>query len=207
MTAGFESLEAVIADPVFPEVDVALRRGRHIAEQDRQWYTFLDEAGVFLETFYHRYHCDLVRVSDGYFFLLPSGELLGRGHVSSSAMLVGQTLALLSLDPSITESAGRIAVPLLLSTLQGIVGQDKLLSRLSGRRRSETGAEDEVRRVIRSAVGELKGLGFLDVEDGELLTRAPIMRFAEPVRGVGDGHARLEELIARGQLVPLEEDE
>lgn len=48
-----------------------------------------------LESFYQRYGCELVQRCDGYFYLRPSGERLGRRQLSADEMLVGQTLALL----------------------------------------------------------------------------------------------------------------
>ena len=69
--------------------------------------------------FYRRFGCELVQQSDGYFYLLPSGDRLGRRQLSAGEMLVGQTLALLYLDPA---------------TLQhgGVVGSEALLQRLAG---------------------------------------------------------------------------
>ncbi len=94
----FQSLEAAIADEHFPEVDLVLRRGRHIGRDDGTAYDYLVDAQALLEGFYARFGCELVQRSDGYFYLLPAGDRLGRRQLSAGEMLVGQTLALLYLD-------------------------------------------------------------------------------------------------------------
>src|SRR5688572_25401779 len=92
-TGGFRQLEDVIADESFPDVDLALRRGRHIHKRDERWYEFLLEAQGHLEAFYRRYGCELEQRSDGYFFLLPITDNLGKRHLGVAEMIVGQGLA------------------------------------------------------------------------------------------------------------------
>ncbi|MDF5948144.1 chromosome partition protein MukE [Pseudomonas aeruginosa] len=75
--AVFDSLEEVIVDERFPEVDLMLRRGRHIGRDDGCPYDYLVEAQALLEPFYRRFGCELIQQSDGYFYLLPSGERAG----------------------------------------------------------------------------------------------------------------------------------
>lgn len=109
----FLTLEAAIADEHFPEVDLMLRRGRHVGRDDGTAYDYLADAQALLEGFYRRFACELVQQSDGYFYLLPSGDRLGRRQLSAGEMLVGQTLALLYLDParrSSSRTSGRSAI-------------------------------------------------------------------------------------------------
>src|SRR5687767_10921149 len=102
--ANFERLEDVVLDEVFPDVDLALRRGRHLDRDDASWYSFLVDAQAQLEAFYRRFGCELVHKSDGYFYLLPTSDKLGRRHLSQAEMLVGQALTLLYLDPHTVQS-------------------------------------------------------------------------------------------------------
>ena len=90
--SSFESLEAVIQDESFPDTDLALRRGRHIGRDDPS-YDFLVDAASHLEPLYRRFGCELVQRSDGYFYLLPSGDRLGRRHLSTAEMLVWARVA------------------------------------------------------------------------------------------------------------------
>ena len=86
------ALGDVVADELFPDLDLALRRGRHIDREDTLWYTFLVDAQALLEAFYRRFGCELIHPADGYFYLLPTGDKLGRRHLSVPEMLVGQAL-------------------------------------------------------------------------------------------------------------------
>ena len=61
--AVFDSLEEVIVDERFPEVDLMLRRGRHIGRDDGCPYDYLVEAQALLEPFYRRFGCELDRKS------------------------------------------------------------------------------------------------------------------------------------------------
>ena len=96
--SGYALLQDVIMDPDFPDLDLALRRGRHVDRDDAAWYALLADAQELLETFYRRYGCELIHKTDGYFYLLPTGEKVSRKQLSASDMLVGQALALLYLD-------------------------------------------------------------------------------------------------------------
>jgi chromosome partition protein MukE len=131
----FHSLEEVILDESFPEVDLDLRRGRHIGRDDGAAYDFLVDALDYLEPLYKRFGCDVIQRSDGYFYLLPSGDRLGRRQLSAGEMLVGQALALLYLDPSTLQRGGVVARGTLLERLAGLVGTETLVRTLNPRRR------------------------------------------------------------------------
>jgi chromosome partition protein MukE len=54
----------------------------------------------------------------------------------------------------------------------------------------------------------LASLGFIEILDDEhLRLRSPLLRFADPVRGLSDINAALERLIARGEIVELDLDD
>lgn len=99
MNGGFERLEGVVLDDLFPEVDLALCRGRHVGRDDGAAYDFLSNALDHLEPLYRRFGAELVFKSKGYFYLLPSGDRLGRSQLNVAEMLVGQSMALLFLLP------------------------------------------------------------------------------------------------------------
>lgn len=201
--SAFHTLEAVIADESFPEVDLMLRRGRHIGRDDGPLYDYLVDAQALLEGFYRRFGCELVQQSDGYFYLLPSGDRLGRRQLSAGEMLVGQALALLYLDPATLQHGGTVAREVLLQRLGSLVGTDALVRTLNPRRRKydERIAAETVRTQVGEALRRLAELGFVDlVDDTHLRLRPALMRFAEPVRGLQDASAALERLVARGEV-------
>lgn len=200
----FASIGDVVADEHFPDVDLALRRGRHIDRDDLGWYSLLIDGQEQLEPFYRRFGCELVHASEGYFYLLPTGDRLGRRHLSVPEMLVGQTLALLYLDPSTLQQGGAVTRAHALSHLASVLGSDALTRALNPKRKrmDERAAEEQVRSKFAEALRRLATLGFVDLLDGDgLKLRAALMRFAEPVRGQGSSVEALEKLVARGELV------
>ncbi len=211
MSARFVSLEEVIQDPVFPAVDVVLRRGRHIDREDGEWYAFVTDAQDHLEQLYRRYGCELVTQSDGYFYLLPTGDQLSRRHLSAGEMLVGQTLALQYLDPATVQSGGVVTREQLLTRLAGLVGDRELAKALEPRRRrfdDERIVHEIIRKRVAEAFRRLASLGFIEIlDEAHLRLRPPLLRFADPVRGLSGISVAMERLIARGEIVDLDADD
>ncbi len=207
------ALGDVVGDELFPDVDLALRRGRHIDREDSLWYTFLIDAQALLEAFYRRFGCELTHPADGYFYLLPTGDKLGRRHLSVPEMLVGQALTLLYLDPATLQHGGVIKRADALSHLAAVMGGDALTRAFNPKRKrvDERVAQETVRGKFAEALRRLAALGFVDLLDSDALRLRPgLLRFAEPVRGRGSPAEALERLVARGELVlgdgGLEED-
>ena len=203
-SSTFQSLGAAVADEQFPDVDLMLRRGRHVGRDDGPAYEYLVDAQAHLEGFYRRLGCELVQQSDGYFYLLPSGDRLGRRHLSAGEMLVGQTLALLYLDPTTLQHGGTVAREALLQRLSGLLGAEVLVRTLNPRKRKydERVAAETVRTQVSEALRRLADLGFVDtLDESRLRLRPALMRFAEPVRGLADTNAALERLVQRGEVL------
>jgi len=204
----YPSLEAAIGDQVFPDVDLALRRGRHIDLDDAEWFAFLVEAQLHLEPFYRRFGCELIKVADGYFYLLPAGDRLGRRQLSEGEMLVGQGLALMYLDPATVKAAGIVHQAQLLELLASLVGQQRLIVALNFRKsvpRDARVAEETARKEVAKALRGLERLGFIErLPDEVLRLRTPLMRFAGPVRGLTEPQEALTRLIERGEVVQEE---
>ena len=202
-TSSFQSLEEAISDEHFPEVDLALRRGRHVGRDDGTAYDYLVDALDHLEPFYRRFGCELMQRADGYFYLLPSGDRLGRRQLTAGEMLVGQTLALMYLDPATLQHGGMVERETLLQRLSGLLGTEALVRTLNPRRRKfdERIAAETVRTKVAEALRRLTDLGFIDsVDDAMLRLRPALMRFAEPVRDLSDRQAALERLVRSGEI-------
>lgn len=206
-TSSFHSLEDAISDDRFPEVDLVLRRGRHVGRDDGAAYDYLVDALDYLEPFYRRFGCELIQRTDGYFYLLPSGDRLGRRQLTAGEMLVGQMLALMYLDPATLQHSGIAQREALLQRLSGLLGAETLVRILNPRRRKfdERIAAETVRSKVAEAIRHLTDLGFIDsVDDARLRLRPALMRFAEPVRDLGDQKAALERLVQSGEIAPGE---
>lgn len=200
----FLTLGDAVEDENFPEVDLILRRGRHIDRDDATLYAYLSDAADKLEPFYRRFGCELVHASEGYYYLLPTSDKLGRRHLSVPEMLVGQALALLYLDPATLQNGGLVTKQDALSRLASVTGTDALMQAFNPKRKrmDERVAEETVRAKFAEALRRLAALGFIDLLDNDTIKlRSPLMRFAEPVKGEGSSLEALERLVARGELV------
>jgi chromosome partition protein MukE len=209
MSSAYASLVDAVSADCFPDVDLALRRGRHIDRDDGEWYAFLTGAQPWLEAFYRRFGCELVHRTDGYFYLLPSGDRLGRRHLSVAEMLVGQALALLYLEPSSVEHGGLVTSEQVLAQLAGVMGTDALVRAMNPKRRrfDPRVAEENVRKRVAEALRRLAALGFVEaIEDGRVRLRPALMRFAEPARGGATPEKDLERLLSAGEFALREPD-
>ncbi|HET9627380.1 MAG TPA: chromosome partition protein MukE [Kofleriaceae bacterium] len=205
---GYAQLQDVILDDDFPELDLALRRGRHVDRDDVAWYALLGDAQAHLEAFYRRYGCELIHKTDGYFYLLPTGDKLSRRQLAPGDMLVGQALALLYLHPSTVERAGLHTHEELIAQLAAVMGSDALIQTFHTKKRKydERVAQKAVRSRIGEAVRRLEGLGFVElVGDEQIRLRPALMRFAEPVRGLSEPAEALAQLVARGEIALAED--
>lgn len=207
---AFDRLEDVIQDEQFPEVDLALRRGRHVGREDGPAYQLLLDGQVPLEAFYARYGCELAHRSEGYFYLLPTGDRLGRTHLKAGDMIVGQVLALLFLDPAAVQRGGVVTRSEVLGRLDMLVGAETLarLYRPGQKKFVERVAEETVRTKVAESLRSLETLGFVDLREGEQVRLRPaLFRFADPVRGREDLGGALERLVREGEIeVALDPD-
>lgn len=204
MSESLRDIGVVVSDDAFPELDLALRRGRHVDRDDAEWYGFLVEYQAELEQFYRRFGFELTQRSDGFFYLLPVSERLGRRHLNPGEMLVGQALTLLYLDPVSLETGRVVGRDKVLGQLAGAMGSDALIRAFNPKRRRQDPrvAEQTVRVKVAEALRRLAQLGFVDLlEEEQLRLRPALLRFAEPVRGLAAPGERLEELAAAGELV------
>jgi chromosome partition protein MukE len=206
----YQSLEQVIADPLFARADLDLRRGRHIgADYDAFLFDFLTTAKPFLDEFYGRYEAALLTREEGYIYLLPDRLAvpppLGQRKLTAMDMLVGQALALMRIDPKWLEENLRIPDMSVLALLEQILGEERLL-RFIPRRRGKDVDQDarKLRETFAASLRSLERQCFIKREGrGDTAVVRPlnaIMRFADPVRTSADLDAALERLIADGQI-------
>lgn len=199
--SAFRTLADVIDAELFPEIDLRLREGHHIDDIAIEHFAFLQDARALLEAFYDRFGCDLIRSPDGYFYLSPRGDRMGRRSLNAAEMLVGQTLCLLRLDPAVLRTMWKVPRARVIELLEQLVGADRLRYALEPRRkrRVQTVAEEEIRKDVDAAIRTLARLGFIDIEpDDQLRLRVPLLRFADPVAMETDKEAALSKLVSLG---------
>ena len=61
-------LALAIANPIFPQLDSQLRIGKHINIEQLDEHAFLMDFQAELEQFYRRYHVELIRAPEGFFY-------------------------------------------------------------------------------------------------------------------------------------------
>lgn len=204
LESAFNTLEQVIQDALFPQVDLALRAGRHIDRDAGEVYAFVLDAQHLLEPFYRRFGCELIHASDGFFYLLPVSEQMGKRHLSAGEMLVGQTLALLYLEPVTVQGAGVLEQATVIARLASLIGERDLVSALNPRRRKydQRVAHETVRVEIAKAIRGLASLGFVEwLEQDRIRLRVAVLRFADAVRDLTTPDEALARLIAEGKAV------
>lgn len=209
MTKTFDQLQDVIEDAEFPVLDLALRRGFHVDRDSAAWYVLLSEGQDLLERFYRRYGCELIHKTDGYFYLLPTGDQLPRRQLSAQDMLVGQALALLYLDPMSLERGGIITREQVIEQLVAALGTAALMAAFlpKRRRKDEQVAQRQTRAKVGEAVRRLAALGFAELLVNEQLRLRPaLLRFAEPVRGLAEPAAALAQLVAQGEVALMDDE-
>jgi chromosome partition protein MukE len=203
MSEPFANIGDVVADESFPAVDLALRRGRHIHKGDERWYAFVSDAQALLEELYGRYGYELLHRTDGYYFLLPGNDSLGKRQLGVPEMIVGQGLALAYLDPRTLEKGAIISREELINQLAATMGTDTLLRALNPKRKrqDESVAQRTARQKVAEALRRLAQLGFVELLDDDQLRLAPsLLRFAEPVRGLDAPSEALRKLLERGEV-------
>ena len=202
-SSKFLTLGDAVADENFPDVDLALRRGRHVDRDDGALFGFLADAEDLLEPFYRRFGAELVYRADGFYYLLPTGDRLAKRQLGVAEMLVGQALTLLYLEPATVEQGGRVTREQVLGHLAAVMGTDALVRALNPKRRryDERVAQETVRSRVADALRRLSALGFVEAIGAEELKLRPAMlRFADPVRSSADSTEALERLVASGEL-------
>lgn len=192
----YGTLESVVLDRLFPDVDVRLREGVHLCRDDREQFAFVTEAYPFLEPLYSRYGYDLVRADAGYIYLKPHARVR-QATLSRACMLVGHALATLFLDPAIFAAGVPVSRSRLLELLEQAVGQERLLRtlRLVKRARNTSIETQNLRRAVDGALRTLDQLGFVRVRDEAITLRPPLFRFVEAVRGAVDERIAMTDLL------------
>jgi chromosome partition protein MukE len=194
----------------FAELDTALRRGRHIPRQDFARFDLVWQNYETLENFYSAFSCKLVQHPDGFYYLLPSGDLVPTRKLSRAAMHLGQFIALKTRDPDITRTNGLMDESMLIADLEASVPSETL-GRIYAPGSREGMAGDRIRKEIERSLALLDELGFVRRADGSIRATEAIHRFSELARHRNSPNdmERLRLEIQRGVVLdsPADTDE
>lgn len=165
----------------FAQADTALRQGKHISRQEYKDYEFVSHNFDEMERFYLTYQCRLVQHPDGFFYLLPRGDLMPVKTLPAAAMHLGQFIALKCRDPDITRTDGRINTAALINDLETTIPAETL-SRVYGRKQKEVLSGERIHEEVRRALRLLGELRFVRIEGEEIVPTEAIARFMEMAR-------------------------
>ncbi|WP_116472966.1 chromosome partition protein MukE [Zobellella maritima] len=197
-------LAQAIANPLFPALDNQLRAGRHISADELEQHSLLQEYYPELEAFYQRYHVELVRAPEGFYYLRPrSTSELGTAILSELEMLVGKVLCYLYLSPDRLSNEGVFSLLDLQEEVLTLANEAALLRMVNQR----AGGSDLDRRKLadklKSAIRRLKRLGMVSAvgsQDRFRISEA-VFRFAADVRSDEDPRALQLRMIKEGEAV------
>ncbi|MBN7279185.1 chromosome partition protein MukE [Vibrio cholerae] len=199
-----ENLAKAIANPLFPALDSLLRAGRHVSSDDLDNHAFLSDFEPDLALFYQRYHTELVRAPEGFFYLRPrSTSLINRSVLSELDMLVGKVLCFLYLSPERLAHEGIFTNQELYDELLTLVEEKKLMKLVTNRASGSDLDREKLFEKVRTSLRRLRRLGMLITigDTGKFRITEAVFRFGADVRLGGDVREAQLRLIRDGEAV------
>ncbi|MWQ23028.1 chromosome partition protein MukE [Glaesserella parasuis] len=197
-------LAEAIANPIFPQLDSQLRAGRHISLEALDEHAFLMDYQSELEQFYRRYHVELIRAPEGFFYLRPKATtLIARSAMSEMEMLVGKVLCYLYLSPERLAQQGIFHYDEVYDELLNLADETKLLKAINPR---STGSDLDKAKLAEKVGGALRRLGRLgmitrvgDQNSKKFVISESVFRFGADVRTGDDPREAQRRLIRDGE--------
>ncbi|EER46584.1 condesin subunit E [Actinobacillus minor NM305] len=197
-------LAEAIANPIFPQLDSQLRAGRHISLEALDEHAFLMDYQSELEQFYRRYHVELIRAPEGFFYLRPKATtLIARSAMSEMEMLVGKVLCYLYLSPERLAQQGIFSQDDAYEELLNLADETKLLKAVNPR---STGSDLDKAKLAEKVGGALRRLGRLgmiarvgDQNSKKFVISESVFRFGADVRAGDDPREAQLRLIRDGE--------
>lgn len=201
-------LAQALANPLFPALDSQLRAGRHISLEDLDHHALLMDFEHELAEFYGRYHVELIRAPEGFFYLRPrSTTLIARSVLSELDMMVGKILCYLYLSPERLANEGIFTFQELYDELLSLADESKLLRYVNQR---STGSDVDRAKLldkVRSSLNRLRRLGmvwFMANDSNKFRIKESVFRFGAEVRSGDDPREAQLRLIRDGEAVEID---
>ena len=201
-------LAQALANPIFPALDSQLRAGRHIGIEELDNHAFLMDYQSFLEEFYTRYHVELIRAPEGFFYLRPrSTTLIPRSVLSELDMMVGKILCYLYLSPERLANEGILSQQVLYDELLSLADESRLLKLVNQRSTGSDLDRTKLQEKVRASLSRLRRLGmvwFFGNDSSKFRITESVFRFGADVRGGDDAREAQLRLIRDGEAMLLE---
>lgn len=201
-------LAQALANPLFPALDSQLRAGRHIGIEELDNHAFLMDFESELGDFYGRYHVELVRAPEGFFYLRPrSTTLIARSVLSELDMMVGKVLCYLYLSPERLANEGIFTQQELYDELLNLADESKLLRLVNYRSTGSDIDRSKLQDKVRGSLNRLRRLGmvwYLGHESSKFRIMESVFRFGAEVRSGDEPREAQLRLIRDGEAVEVE---
>lgn len=202
-------LAQALANALFPALDSLLRAGRHIGIEDLDNHAFLMDYQRVLEEFYARYHVELVRAPEGFFYLRPrASTLIPRSVLSELDMMVGKVLCYLYLSPERLANEGIFTQQELHDELMSLADESKLLRLVNQRSTGSDLDRQKLQEKIRASLNRLRRLGmvwFVGTDNSRFRIMASVFRFGADVRSGDDPREAQLRMIRDGDAILAEQ--
>ncbi|MBS0854736.1 MULTISPECIES: chromosome partition protein MukE [Tatumella] len=200
-------LAQALANPIFPALDSQLRAGRHIGFEELDNHAFLMDFQTELEEFYSRYHVELIRAPEGFFYLRPrSTTLIARSVMSELDMMVGKILCYLYLSPERLANEGIFTQQELYDELMSLADENKLLRFVNQRSTGSDFDRTKLQEKVRASLNRLRRLGmvwFISNDSSKFRIMESVFRFGAEVRSGDEPREAQLRLIRDGEGVAL----
>ncbi|QIM63078.1 chromosome partitioning protein MukE [Pasteurellaceae bacterium Orientalotternb1] len=202
-------LAQAIANPIFPALDSQLRAGRHISLEALDEHAFLMDFQAELELFYRRYHVELIRAPEGFFYLRPKAStLIARSAMSEMEMLVGKVLCYLYLSPERLAQQGIFSFDDVYDELLNLADESKLLKAINPRSTGSDLDKAKLAEKVGGALRRLQRIGIItrigDQNSKKFVISEAAFRFGAEVRTGDDPREAQLRLIRDGEATTPE---
>jgi len=201
-------LAKALANSLFPALDSQLRSGRHIGIDELDNHAFLMDYQEELELFYNRYHVELLRAPEGFFYLRPrSTTLIPRSVLSELDMMVGKILCYLYLSPERLAHEGIFTQQEVYDELLSLADESKLLKFVNQRSTGSDLDRQKLQEKVRTSVNRLRRLGmvfFMGTDNSKFRITEAVFRFGADVRSGDDAREAQLRMIRDGEAMPIE---
>ncbi|MFZ4832687.1 chromosome partition protein MukE [Rouxiella sp. Mn2063] len=201
-------LAQALANSLFPALDSQLRSGRHIGIDELDNHAFLMDYQEELELFYNRYHVELLRAPEGFFYLRPrSTTLIPRSVLSELDMMVGKILCYLYLSPERLAHEGIFTQQEVYDELLSLADESKLLKFVNQRSTGSDLDRQKLQEKVRTSVNRLRRLGmvfFMSTDNSKFRITEAVFRFGADVRSGDDAREAQLRMIRDGEAMPIE---
>ena len=201
-------LAQALANSVFPALDSQLRSGRHIGIDELDNHAFLMDYQEEMELFYSRYHVELIRAPEGFFYLRPrSTTLISRSVLSELDMMVGKILCYLYLSPERLAHEGIFTQQELYDELLSLADENKLLKYVNQRSTGSDLDRQKLQDKVRTSLNRLRRLGmvfFMGADSTKFRITESVFRFGADVRSGDDAREAQLRMIRDGEAMPVD---